>query len=169
MDTIKDKLEAVSDLVSNRDSLRLDQYATKSRPGDANALPSLETVENLWQAMASMYGHKWVSGYGAQVDPDGSWAMALTGISSLQIEQGLKRCFEDCLSWPPSAPEFRKLCLMLYDKDDVGWEHARQRAANQERLSEQQPLLQLDNKTQKELWREKQKARMAQLRRETGI
>ena len=73
--------------------------------------------------MGSMFGHKWVSSYGASVDPDKVWAATLNGLTPEQIKDGLKRLSDSGAEWPPSAPEFRKLCT------DTGehWEHKAQR------------------------------------------
>jgi hypothetical protein len=65
-----------------------------------------------------MYGHKWVSSYGADVDPDRVWQATLSDLSPDQIKHGLRRCTQDMLDWPPSAPEFRKLCLGVEDNGD---------------------------------------------------
>lgn len=61
--------------------------------------------------MSSMFGHKWTSSYGAEVDPDRVWLATLDGVSADQIKTGLSRLRERGDEWPPSAPEFRKLCL----------------------------------------------------------
>ncbi len=66
-----------------------------------------------------MFGHKWVSSYGAAIDPDKVWFATLGGVSDEQIKEGLKRLAESGQEWPPSAPEFRKLCL----DDGAHWEH----------------------------------------------
>lgn len=61
--------------------------------------------------MAGLYGHKWASSFGADVDPDGIWAIALAGLKPNQISHGLASVVRMGNEWPPSAPEFRKLCL----------------------------------------------------------
>ncbi|MHB0820110.1 hypothetical protein ACYCFK_17770 [Stutzerimonas stutzeri] len=68
-------------------------------------------MEELWIKMAGLYGHKWASSFGADVDPDGIWAIALAGLQSNQISHGLASVVRMGNEWPPSAPEFRKLCL----------------------------------------------------------
>lgn len=77
-------------------------------------------IETVWQLMGSLYGHRWTSAYGAEVDPDHVWAATLTGITEQQIRYGLRQCVEQGFDWPPSAPEFRQLCL----GGKPSWEHA---------------------------------------------
>lgn len=74
--------------------------------------------------MAGLYGHKWISSYGTsdiKLDDDGNarpdsgiWAKALSGVSGQQIAYGMKLCTQrtgEQAAWPPSAPEFRDMCL----------------------------------------------------------
>lgn len=62
--------------------------------------------------MTEMYGHKWTSVHG---DSDsGTWGKVLHDISGQQIAIGMQACAsrtDDQAEWPPSAPEFRKMCL----------------------------------------------------------
>lgn len=62
--------------------------------------------------MTEMYGHKWTSVHG---DSDsGTWGKVLHDITGLQIAVGMQACAsrtDDQAEWPPSAPEFRKMCL----------------------------------------------------------
>ena len=88
-----------------------------------------ELVAMVWQLMSSLYGHKWVSSYGAEVDPDHVWAATLYGLAESQIRYGMRQCVDQALDWPPSAPEFRKLCT---DASSVSWEHARIAAADRD-------------------------------------
>lgn len=63
--------------------------------------------------MAHMFGHSWVSQYGA--DPAGSpgdtWSAALAGLSPTQIAAGLTATLTLGSDWPPSAPRFRALAM----------------------------------------------------------
>lgn len=85
---------------------------------------SATLMEKLWVMMAGLYGHKWISSYGTsdiKLDdagnprPDsGIWGKALAGISGQQIAYGMKLCTQrtgEQAAWPPSAPEFRDMCL----------------------------------------------------------
>jgi len=82
--------------------------------------------------MAAMYGHRWTSSFGDRVDPDRVWAATLAGLDEVQVRHGMRQCAELGLEWPPSAPEFRKLCL---GQSDVSWEHNRIVAADRERAA----------------------------------
>jgi hypothetical protein len=68
--------------------------------------------------MSSMYGHKWTSAYGLEVDADRVWYACLSDIAPEQIKRGLGACKTLMLDWPPSAPEFRRLCLGLDKNSD---------------------------------------------------
>jgi hypothetical protein len=93
-----------------------------------SALPSSETgrraldrslVRTVWHLMGSLFGHRWVSAYGADVDPDNVWAASLAGIDEQQVRSGMRALVEKGYDWPPSAPEFRKLC----EGRSEAWEH----------------------------------------------
>lgn len=58
--------------------------------------------------MSSMFGHKWVSSFGEQPDP--IQARALSGLTWGQMARGLALLNERGDEWPPSLPEFGKLC-----------------------------------------------------------
>ena len=63
--------------------------------------------------MAGMFGRKWSSAYGDEVDPDNIWAKVLAGLSQKDINRGIKQVGESGMEWPPTAPEFRKLCVTM--------------------------------------------------------
>ena len=96
-----------------------------------HALPQ-SLVETVWQLMGSMYGHRWTSSFGDSVDPDRVWAATLAGLNEAQVRYGMRQCVAQGHEWPPSAPEFRKLCT---GTSDVSWEHKRVEAADRERAS----------------------------------
>ena len=78
--------------------------------------------------MASLYGHKWTSSYGAEPDPDNVWSACLRDITPEQIKGALSKLATKGQEWPPSAPEFRKMCT----GEDEHWEHARMRHLTEE-------------------------------------
>lgn len=88
----------------------------------------------LWQAMASMYGHRWSSSFGTEVDPDRIWEACLENITMEQLKAGLRACRDTGLDWPPSAPEFRKMCLGKH-KNELR-EHSRIAEADREWLAQ---------------------------------
>ena len=59
--------------------------------------------------MTEIYGHKWVSNYG-DADHSGTWAKGLADLTTENLKEGFKACMRDGREWPPSLPEFRKLC-----------------------------------------------------------
>lgn len=161
-----DKLDSVTQAVQDRTLPQLAESAQRLREQGPNAPLSPDLTGWLWQMMGSMYGHKWVSSFGATVDPDRVWASCLKGITEEQIKHGLSRCALECQTWPPSAPEFRALCTDWSDGTDVDWEH--RRIAAQDREHAEQPK-RLENLTYRERQREINRERMRKLREETGI
>jgi hypothetical protein len=95
---------------------------------ERQASPVAEAViRRLWIRMAEIFGHKWTSQYGedAATGAGDTWARGLAGLSTRQIATGLDRLIaaED---WPPSLPEFRRLCFGIPSEVQVTLElHAK--------------------------------------------
>ncbi len=66
-------------------------------------------IRVLWERMAKIYGHKWVSSYG-EMD-DGTWLTGLGDVTPEQVGAGLEKCRTSAEPWPPTLPEFRAMCL----------------------------------------------------------
>lgn len=69
-------------------------------------------MARLWVLMTEMYGHKWVSTHGES--DSGTWGKVLYDVNGQQIAQGMQACacrVGENAAWPPSAPEFREMCL----------------------------------------------------------
>lgn len=66
---------------------------------------------DLWEMMGRLFGSKFASNYGADVDPDGIWAAALMDVPWEKIKFGFDELMRKGSEWPPSVPEFRKICL----------------------------------------------------------
>lgn len=113
--------------IQSRIEARRDVCGQTSRENARRGLPR-EAVESLWQMMGSLYGHRWTSSYGDEVDPDRVWAATLYGLDESHIRSGLRECVDRRLEWPPTAPEFRGLCL----GPDAGWERRRIESADAE-------------------------------------
>ncbi len=88
-------------------------------------------ITDLWELMARLYGHKWTSSYGAQIDPGNIWAASLKGLTQEQIRAGFAFLVQQGYEWPPSAPEFRKLC-----DDDGSWERQAHKPFRRDRALE---------------------------------
>lgn len=170
---ISDKLGAVETAIRNNALAPLVESRQQSQQSERSSrLLDRLTILSLWDSMGKMYGPKWESSFGTDPDPGNIWAACLCGLEASHIAIGFAALRDRGIEWPPSAPEFRNLCLgkSQHEKDGAGdWEHKRQQAAERAQLQEQQPLLALPNKTQKELWREKQKAKMRQVKNEVGL
>ena len=70
-------------------------------------------MRRLWQRMAEIYGHRWTSAYGddAGASPGQTWAKGLAGLTAEQIGHGVTAALASADPWPPSLPEFRRLCF----------------------------------------------------------
>lgn len=74
-------------------------------------------MSNLWERMGYIYGHKFTSVYG-EVAFDGNelteaartWAAGLRELTGDDIAKGLRECIACGESWPPTLPEFVKMC-----------------------------------------------------------
>lgn len=58
--------------------------------------------------MTEVFGTRWTSQYGDTL-PD-TWRRALADMSGADIGQGLIACLKEAREWPPSLPEFRRMC-----------------------------------------------------------
>jgi hypothetical protein len=72
-------------------------------------------VRLLWQRMAEIYGHRWVSSYGddAGKSTGKTWARGLAGLQPEQIANGIEAALISAEPWPPTLPEFRAMCLSV--------------------------------------------------------
>lgn len=100
--------------VSNVIPIARDQLSTgSSRPSQIEKPEKLRQVllDKLWTKMTEMYGHRWTGSVGVLADQDHAWASVLGGLNGQQIANGLGQLVERADDWPPSAPEFRAMCL----------------------------------------------------------
>ena len=68
-------------------------------------------MEKLWTVFVALFGNRFTSQFDAEVDKSGQWAETLRGVSLEQIAKGLERVRQSGRAWPPTAPEFREICL----------------------------------------------------------
>jgi hypothetical protein len=75
-------------------------------------------MAHIWKRMLSIYGHKWASHLGVASDANGllsdaakTWQQGLSGVTIDQVKTGFDTLILKNHDWPPSLPEFRKLCL----------------------------------------------------------
>lgn len=111
-------MKAIGDIVSRPLSELRERQQNSSgsaREPSLTAAPPLDVrlVTLLWVRMSQIYGHRWTSSYSD--DPAGgaaqTWARGLAGLDAKQIAQGVERCLIGDYDWPPTLPEFRKLCF----------------------------------------------------------
>ena len=67
-------------------------------------ITSDEQVLEIWIRMGSVYGHKWSSQYGEQIDP--TWRRAMQSLPLDRLKMALARCVKRKDAWPPSLTEF---------------------------------------------------------------
>lgn len=77
-----------------------------------------KVMAKIWQRMAAIYGHKWTSHLGVASDAEGKlsesakvWKQGLIGVTLDQVKYGFTALVIKHHDWPPSLPEFRKLCV----------------------------------------------------------
>lgn len=66
-------------------------------------------IGRLWLRLTEIYGHKWVSAHG-ESDESGTWLKGLSGLKPAQLSHGLSACMNREEAWPPTLPEFRRMC-----------------------------------------------------------
>lgn len=109
---------ALAKVLSTDPSAACAKSETSSRP----ALTELDSarlgiLERIWSVLIGIYGHKFTTNFGdAPILEDGNgagrqWAVTLQGLSRSQIESGLEASHFRVDEWPPTATEFRMLCL----------------------------------------------------------
>ena len=77
--------------------------------------------------MTETYGHRWTSNFGVSADQNHAWAKHLSGVTGRQIANGLNALSGVVDGWPPSAPEFRAMCLQVpgLPSEAQAWDEAR--------------------------------------------
>lgn len=167
------KLDSVVRALQSGEVPQLIESTQQSRQNAlADLLLDRDTIMDLWRAMVRMYGHKWTSNYGEMPDPGNVWARCLKGLTAEQIKTGLGACVSLALEWPPSAPQFLNLCMKKHveaDGTDTSWQHNWIARNDRGDASDAHQPMRLENLTDKEERKAKGRARMAQLRAETGI
>lgn len=60
--------------------------------------------------MTGIYGHKWVTTYGAEVSE--TWVRGCCDLGPDALARGLRKCLDwnGNEGWPPSLPQFRAMC-----------------------------------------------------------
>lgn len=102
-------MQAASNLAQQAVRRPLTKSAPPSKPEQPQRLRQ-GLLDNLWLKMTEMYGHRWTGNFGMSASQDHAWAAALAGLTGAQIATGLAALAQRGDDWPPSAPEFRKLC-----------------------------------------------------------
>lgn len=78
--------------------------ATRSKPRKQDPAVMLR----IWRRMSEIYGHKWVSQHGTQ--PSDTWTVALADVTVEQIAHAFRALLRELPEWPPSLPDFVRLC-----------------------------------------------------------
>lgn len=90
-----------------REAVQCQLSIESEQPQDSETVQRV--LARLWLRMTEVYGHKFTSSYGTE--PNESWARCLAELNPHQIAQGLSRLTDREDTWPPTAIEFRNLCL----------------------------------------------------------
>ena len=96
-------MKPITDLLTNPQALSSE---SRTPPPEPDMGP---VMYRLWLRMTEIFGHKWTSSYSDQ--PTESWCRVLQGITPQQIAHGLNAMMGRDDAWPPTAIEFRNLCL----------------------------------------------------------
>lgn len=106
----------------------IDQLKTTSgKPSQIETPAKLpnKLLDRFWLKMTEMYGHRWISNYGAEPCEDSVWGKVLAGLNGTQLAAGLGALVErgEEFSWPPPANVFRALCLEVpgLPTEDEAW------------------------------------------------
>ncbi len=103
----------------------LSQPSTESKPESQPAKLKSKLLDEFWVKMTEMYGHRWISNYGVEVDQDSVWGRVLAGLTGVQLATGLFALMERGteFDWPPPANVFRAMCLEVRSlpSEDEAW------------------------------------------------
>ena len=66
-------------------------------------------IDRLWEVMTDLFGHKWTSSH--DFSDNGSWTSFLEDLNGKQFKAGLDALKDWTESWPPTATDFRNMCL----------------------------------------------------------
>ena len=136
METLDPKTlpKTVNARVPSQANAMLDKAHSQLQTGCEQPLPSEKPeklsqshLDKLWLAMTETYGHRWTSNFGVSADQNHAWAKHLSGVTGRQIANGLNALSGVVDGWPPSAPEFRALCLQVpgLPSEAQAWDEAR--------------------------------------------
>ena len=70
----------------------------------------------LWETMTGIYGYRWTNSFGLS-DKNNIWRACLKNISDKQLKSGFDELLASDHKWPPSAIEFRALCLKQSERE----------------------------------------------------
>jgi hypothetical protein len=79
----------------------------QTKPGGKEL--NVRLIERLWEVMSDLFGHKWTSSH--DYTDNGSWATFLDDLTATQFKAGIDALRDWTEAWPPSATDFRNMCL----------------------------------------------------------
>lgn len=100
----------------------MDSAAGADAPSTANSTSGTpearhwRRMERLWEVMTECYGTRWTTSY--DVEPTPLWCRALEPLADEAIARGIEGVRFSGGVWPPSLPEFVRLCSV--DRTDGG-------------------------------------------------
>lgn len=114
--------------LDDRDLCRLPSESQPQSPSETappeDARLNTRLLDRLWTRMSEIYGHRWVSSFGAA--PSDTWARGLAGFTGEKLARGLNACMASCDPWPPTLTQFRDLCLTIpgQPSNEDAWQEA---------------------------------------------
>ena len=96
---------------ANNHSLTVYEKPTQNNPPQ---FLTSQHIAKLWIELAATYGHKFKP-FGES--DGGTWLRGLRGLSPNQIAHGFNLLIKEMHDWPPSLPEFKKLCIGADDEE----------------------------------------------------
>lgn len=97
----KPTMDSLRQMVSN-------QQQRESRP-EMNQSTDSQAADWVWQMAAEIYGEQWVRENGET--PSNMWKLALSGLESNAVTNGIKQMIEQRIEWPPNLPKFMEIAM----------------------------------------------------------
>ncbi|MFT0137374.1 hypothetical protein ACEK07_04930 [Alcanivoracaceae bacterium MT1] len=122
---------AVANSMVSNDGRSVSPTRSRSTTAEPERRSTHDEIVQVWQRLASMYGHKWTSTYGLVVAP--LWEKALQLLPVERLKVALGQCIARPDAWPPSLPEFVALARVLPEEAgappaDTAWREATNRS-----------------------------------------
>ena len=99
-------MQSISQLITQ--PLHKSEQQTQNDRHNATELNE-RLIDRLWEVMTDLFGHKWTSSH--DFSDNGSWTSFLEDLNGKQFKAGIDAMKDWTESWPPTATDFRNMCL----------------------------------------------------------